>query len=159
MPSRADLTFHKAKKGGKYARLNLAPIKKKGGKPGQKVPQLIAKSNGNGSDTYAALKRLEKYDPIPERNKKTTPLFSNLGKPGKSRSHIRCAQFRLIMKNVAQAAGQDPKLFGAHSGRIGGSTDLSAQKVSPILLQAKGRWGSDIGKIYARMTRRSQLTM
>ena len=48
--------------------------------------------------------------------------------------------------------------WGAHSGRIGGATDLAATgKSSQLLLQAKGRWASDIGKIYARMTRRCQL--
>lgn len=47
---------------------------------------------------------------------------------------------------------------GAHSCKIGGATDLAATgKASPILLQAKGRWASDIGQIYARMTRRCQL--
>ena len=48
--------------------------------------------------------------------------------------------------------------WGAHSARIGGATDLAATgESSPVLLQAKGRWASDIGRIYARMTRRSQL--
>ena len=42
--------------------------------------------------------------------------------------------------------------------RIGGATDLVATGgCSEVLLAAKGRWGSDIGKIYARMTRRAQL--
>ena len=50
------------------------------------------------------------------------------------------------------------RLFGAHSARVGGATDLAASgKASRLLLQAKGRWGSDIGAIYARMTRRSQI--
>ena len=31
--------------------------------------------------------------------------------------------------------------------RIGGATDLADQGASPLLLQAKGRWASDIGRI------------
>ena len=59
---------------------------------------------------------------------------------------------RLDSENFAR------RLWGAHSGRIGGATDLaSTGKASELLLKAKGRWASDIGKIYARMTRRSQL--
>ena len=41
---------------------------------------------------------------------------------------------------------------------IGGATDLVASgEGSELLLEAKGRWGSDIGKIYARQTRRAHL--
>ena len=48
--------------------------------------------------------------------------------------------------------------MGAHSFRIGGATDLVATgQLSQLLLQAKGRWQSDIGRIYARMTRRAHL--
>ena len=49
------------------------------------------------------------------------------------------------------------KEWGAHSLRIGGATDLAAAGASPLLLQAKGRWSSDIGRIYSRMTRKCQL--
>ena len=47
--------------------------------------------------------------------------------------------------------------MGAHSFRIGGATELADQGASQLLLQAKGRWASDIGRIYARMTHRAQL--
>ena len=56
-----------------------------------------------------------------------------------------------------RAAGQRSARVGAHSFRIGGATDLADQGASPLLLQSKGRWASDIGRIYARMTRRAQL--
>ena len=39
--------------------------------------------------------------------------------------------------------------------RIGGAIDV--QPGGELLLQAKGRWASDIGKIYTRMTRRAQI--
>ena len=36
--------------------------------------------------------------------------------------------------------------------RIGGATDIG--DTNPLMLQAKGRWGSDIARIYNRLTRR-----
>ena len=65
-------------------------------------------------------------------------------------------RLRGLAKRIWRAAGQEGAV-GAHSFRIGGATDLADQGASPLLLQAKGRWSSDIGKIYARMTRRAQL--
>ena len=38
-----------------------------------------------------------------------------------------------------------------------GITDLAEQNASQALLQAKGRWASDVYRIYTRMTRRAQL--
>ena len=68
------------------------------------------------------------------------------------------ARFRALVKRYASTLGYDPKTFGAHSARIGGATDVAnSDEYSEVLLEAKGRWGSDIGKIYARMTRRTHL--
>ena len=67
------------------------------------------------------------------------------------------AQFLRGVHDFARAAGQNPKKFGKHSTRIGGETDLADANASPLLLQAKGRWSGDVGRIYARMTRKSQL--
>ena len=62
---------------------------------------------------------------------------------------------RAIVKKLAKLDGHDPSEFGAQSLRIGGAIDV--QPGGELLLQAKGRWASDIGKIYARMTRRAQI--
>ena len=72
---------------------------------------------------------------------------------------ITVAQLRKYVRDCAAAIGFIVrKQWGAHSGRIGGATDLAATgKASQLLLQAKGRWASDLGRIYARMTRRCQL--
>ena len=72
---------------------------------------------------------------------------------------MKVADVRAAVRRFAAIIGQKgTALWGAHSLRIGGATDLSATgKCSPALLAAKGRWASDIGNIYARMTRRSQL--
>jgi len=59
------------------------------------------------------------------------------------------ARVRSIYRHVAKLLGFNSKQFGAHSGRIGGATDLAAtnKPAIPVLLQAKGRWASDVGKI------------
>ena len=48
--------------------------------------------------------------------------------------------------------------FGAHSYRIGGATDLAnSGEATELHLKARGRWASDIGKIYSRLARSEQL--
>ena len=64
------------------------------------------------------------------------------------------------MIEAVRVLGFDAKDFGAHSARIGGASDIGdSNAASQLLLQAKGRWGSDVGKIYNRMTRRAQLAV
>ena len=100
---------------------------------------------------YNMLERLEEIDPVPKRLRSTTPMFRRGAKA------LTPAQFLRAIHSFARAAGQDPKKFSKHSTRIGGATDLADADASPLLLQEKGRWSGDLGRIYARMTRRSQL--
>ena len=148
-PTRADLSFGKAH-GERYACVLLRPIKRTGGELGEKVPILFAEGDGGGDDTYAMLRRLERYDPCPESQRERTPLFRVGGKP------LTTERLRQHAKAIWRAAGQTGSV-GGHSFRIGGATDLADQGASQALLQAKGRWASDIGQIYARMTQRAQL--
>lgn len=157
-PTRADLSFHELKLGKKYAVLWLRPLKKKGGGREPKVPQHISEFDGGGSDAYAALRRLVRYDPVDQEAAESTPLFREFGSGGQGR-HFTVASMRALIRERMRAIGYTrAKEWGAHSCRIGGATDLVATgKASPLLLQAKGRWASDIGRIYARMTRRCHL--
>ena len=121
----------------------------------QKVPQLIGECKTAGAaDTYLALKRLKEasfWGSSPD----DTALYRS--KPGRA---MTTGYFRGLMRKYASLLGFNPRDFGAHSARIGGATDLAATgRASQLLLQAKGRWSSDIAKIYARMTRRSQLAV
>ena len=163
-PMRADLSFGKSRSGKRYACLMLRPLKKKGDESSAPVPQFFEEHDGEGSDAFAALDRLERFDPVPNAERATTPLFRlrskrQGGKRGVTK-RMSCSQFRQLVRDVAHGVlglGKR-KQWGAHSPRIGGATDLAATgKACVLLLQAKGRWGSDIGRIYARMTRRSQL--
>ena len=149
-PSRADLSFDSGG-GRRWATLLLRPLKKKGSRVAEKVPILFEEGDHGGADTYYHLKRMLRYDPTPPGRAATTPLFR------RGQGSMRLEHLRRAFKRTARAAGLDAAHVGAHSGRIGGATDVAEASGSPLLLQAKGRWGSDIGKIYARMTRQSQL--
>ena len=154
--ARSDLSFHRKARSGKcYAILWIRPLKKRAGQAQPKIPQLIGECDA-AADTsaYAALRRLADA-PIWQNEPESTPLFRS--KPGKA---MTTGYFRAVVRKIAKLAGFNPKEFGAQSARIGGATDLAATgKASQLLLQAKGRWSSDIGKIYARMTRKAQLAV
>ena len=157
-PSRADLSFQETKMGKRYAVLWLRPLKKRRGSKEPKVPQYISEYDGGGSDAYAALRRLTEFDPVEPTVAQHTPLFRDFGR-GRAGRHFTVDAMRSLirqrMRSIGYATASD---WGAHSCRIGGATDLVATgKASPLLLQAKGRWASDIGRIYARMTRRCHL--
>ena len=112
-PTRADLTFE-SDRHGDTATLWLRPLKKRGRRAAAKVPITFAAHDGGGSDTYAALRRLERHDPVPDAARAATPLFR--GADGKA---MRCAAFRKLVKSIASGLGFDPAEFGAHSPRIG----------------------------------------
>lgn len=158
-PTRADLSFEVTRAGKRYAILWLRPLKKKRGGLAHKVPQYIAEFDGGGSDAYAALRRLVMFDPVEPAVSGLTPLFRDFSTSGRGR-HFTVASMRALIRERMRVLGfVVASEWGAHSCRIGGATDLVATgQASPLLLQAKGRWASDIGKIYARMTRRCHLS-
>ena len=148
-PTRADLIRSGSReKGDEAYTLWLVPLKKS---VAEKVPIMFAKGDGGIADTYSMLERLEAIDPVPRRHRRITPVFRV------KKAALKPTRFLKGVRDFAKAAGQDPKKYGKHSGRIGGATDLADAGASPLLLQAKGRWSGDLGRIYARMTRRSQL--
>ena len=151
--TRADLSFG-GKASGRWACIKLRPLKKKGITPEPKIPQYILKHDGQGSDTYEALVRLDTLDPVRQERKSQTPLFrTGITK----RRRMTVDRFKKWIQHLGKnllGLGSTEE-WGAHSGRIGGATDLTGK--DPALLKAKGRWGSDIAFIYARMTKRSQL--
>lgn len=107
---------------------------------------------------YAALRRLERFDPVPADERATTPLFRRADAKGAHQPMTVPMMRALIKERMARLGYSVSSHREAHSCRIGGATDLASNgKSSQLLLQAKGRWGSDIGRIYARMTRRSQM--
>ena len=159
LPTRGDLKFKVLADGTRYAILMLRPLKKRGAGLAPKVPQYIQEADGGGADVYMLLRRMVAADPIDSSVADVTPLFRLPMARGAGYRAITVAQLRKYVRDCAAAIGFIiRKQWGAHSGRIGGATDLAATgKASQLLLQAKGRWASDLGRIYARMTRRCQL--
>jgi hypothetical protein len=150
--ARSDLSFERDGKGHQYAVLWLRPLKKRAGQAQPKVPQYIAEQPGQEWEPYAALARLA-HALDSAGHPRSDPLF-RMGN-GKG---ISTASVRAFARDVAQLVRIPEKQVGAHSFRIGGATDLaSTGAASVLLLQAKGRWQSDIARIYARMTRRAHL--
>ena len=160
-PSRADLAFGRSS-GRNWAVVWLRPLKKRGKPVQPKVPQYFEEHDGSGSDVYRLLRMLVLLDPVPESQQSSTPLFRRRATTNRGTitcGHMTVTHFRAVVKAYAKTAGRaDWELFGGHSARIGGATDLcDTGKASELLLKAKGRWGSDIGKIYSRLTRRALL--
>lgn len=153
---RKDLTFHVTTAGKRYAVLRLRPLKKRAGALQPKVPQIIAEfEGGKEACAYAALRRLAEADIWEGDEPSEIPLFRS--KPNRA---MTTGFYRATVRELARAIGIDPKEVGAQSTRIGGATDLAGTgQASQLLLQAKGRWSSEIGKIYARMTRRALLAV
>jgi hypothetical protein len=57
---------------------------------------------------------------------------------------------RALVKRIAREAGYKDELFGNHSLRAGGTTDLLAAGVPDIIVQKMGRWESGTYKLYFR---------
>ena len=66
---------------------------------------------------------------------------------------------RDTVKSMMGALGLDPRIFGAHSLRIGGASAGLAAGLSRAALQAAGRWSSDIYTLYARASREAVMGM
>ena len=66
---------------------------------------------------------------------------------------------RLLVQRVAAVCGEPPEEFGAMSLRAGGATDLRVYvgDSSLELIKQRGRWCSEIGRIYQRALLRTQL--
>ena len=158
---RSDIQWVRASKGTQaHAILWLRPLKNYTEKGAQKCPNVIAKGGTGGSNTYHLLKRLVRLDPVAKEKRKVTPLFRAMGSRGISKTKaINRKRFITLLKLVAKVNGLNPNWITGHSARIGGATDLLAaiKGDAKPSLKARGRWASDIGDIYARVTRRKLL--
>ena len=149
--NRGDLAFRRVH-GRRYAVLWIRPLKKKRGQQHPKLPQFVAEQEQPEEwEPYCALVRLAEALDAAGGNP-SDPLF-----PARAGKRMTTGNYRGIVKRYARALGFNPKHFGAHSPRIGGAIEVSAANGSPLLLQAKGRWDSEIGIIYARQTRRMHM--
>lgn len=80
------------------------------------------------------------------------PLFCHTAKPWRG---FTVSEVRDEVKRLMGLVGRDPRLYGAHSLRIGGATAALAAGVSPQMIRLMGRWSSDVYELYCRMSLQS----
>ena len=117
----------------------VQPAKKS--EQGGKTECLLLPAGDGVSDAYSAIKRMLRARGTAAAARgceldDSEPLFSAPATMGVATTHHLCSLF----KTAAQVIGIDHKLFGSHSGRIGGCTDLFATDCPGVLLQMQGRW-------------------
>jgi hypothetical protein len=119
------------------------------GKPGDgKWVPLYLQGGGSLVDPVKEVQRMLALDPVPEKERATTPLFR-----WESNAAFTVEDVRRIVKLLARACGLDPAHYGAHSLRIGGATAALAGGVSPAAIRVAGRWASDVYLLYTRMSK------
>ena len=84
------------------------------------------------------------------------PLFCHTARPWRG---FTVREVRDEVKRLMGLLGLDPRLYGAHSLRIGGATAALAAGVSPQMIRLMGRWSSDVYEIYCRMSLQSAVAM
>jgi hypothetical protein len=141
--TRADVSF-RTRNGRRYVVLMMRPCKNDKVEQGKRVPLLLP-GGGRFLDPVVALERLFALDPVPADKKGVTPLFRE-----ETGAAFTTRRIRAVVKGLMAAVGEDPRLFGAHSLRIGGATAALAQGVPPVVIRAMGRWSSDVYEIYCR---------
>lgn len=147
--ARADVDFFYDEDGVLCVAIMMRPLKT--GKPQRgKTCRVVLRSGGSLLDPVRLLDELLRLDPTPEGAGADTPLFRS-----RSRGAPRCISVREVrdmVRLLMRAIGCDPKLFGAHSLRIGGASAALAANIHPATIRVMGRWASDIYEIYTRLS-------
>jgi hypothetical protein len=155
--SRADVSFFTDEDGVRCAALMMRPCKN-GKYLRGKSCRVVLRGGGSLLDPVAELWRLVHEDPVPKSERASTPLFrTRSGSAGAS--CVTVAEVRSIIKEMMRALGEDERLFGAHSLRIGGASAALAAGVPPSVIRLCGRWNSDLWEIYARISREAAANM
>jgi len=136
----------------------LVPAKDASGRA-KRIPVPIRRRWPDGVDgvdpaecTYEVVRRAWNMTAtlVPRDQWANTPLFRRM-----SGEAISTGDVLMAIRLAAVAAGDEPGDFGAHSARIGGATDYADRfgvVKAPILIRKRGRWDSDMGEIYARVS-------
>ena len=141
---RSDLSFFRDEAGVLHAKLMVTPLKKRV----KERVAVILSAGGTLVDPVEELWRMVEADPVPERERRWTPLFRlRSGEP------LRVAEVRSQVRRVMAAIGRPAADYGAHSLRIGGATAALAAGVDPSVIRLLGRWSSDCYEIYTRLNR------
>ena len=162
----SDITWHSptaASKGLSYAIVRWYPIKDKKCVH-TKIPMLVSRRSAGaiGADPqcpYDALLlawRLRTAE-VPTAARATTAFFTtDKGKIYTTKT------VREIARQIARGLGNDEADFSGKSFRIGGASDIReshGDEGGKRALLERGRWASDIGHIYSRMSVSSELAI
>jgi hypothetical protein len=145
--TRADVRFF-LEDGVRHAAIKMRRLKDGKVLRGKTIT-LVLRSGGTLLDPVRELWRLFELDPVPDSARATTPLFRRVS----TGAAFTVPQISAVVKELMQAVGCDPALFGAHSLRIGGATAALAAGVPPEVIRALGRWDSDVYEIYTRLSK------
>ena len=118
---------------GPFYRLLVQPAKKaeQGGKT-----EFVYFPKGDGvTDAYTALEAMKGERQRAGTWERDEPLWRQRGGGSWTVEHAR-----RLFKLSGEAIGINPTELGAHSGRIGGATDLFAEGADGVMLQIQGRW-------------------
>ena len=144
--------------------LHLCDVKDHEGKKqryylGARAPEAGEGASAAGDElcVYTRLRRAWEEDvrALGAERARRTPIFRHKRQGGVEDAY-RTRDVARMVKWVAEAAGEEPDDFTAHSARIGGATDyrdLRGIEEGKRLLQVLGRWRSDdIAFLYTRQS-------
>ena len=75
------------------------------------------------------------------------------------RKALTVGQLRTMLRAWMEAIGLPPLIYGAHSLRIGGATELAARGVPQLTIQLLGRWDSSAYRAYTRVSQGQALRL
>ena len=146
--TRADVTFFTDDESRRCAAVMMRPCKNGKYLHGKQF-KLVLVGGGSLLDPVADLEHLFHVDPVPKAEEATTPLFRVCGSGAPAAMTVD--QVRKMLRSLMKALGEDERLFGAHSLRIGGASAALAAGVPPPVIRLCGRWSSELWELYARM--------
>mmetsp|Transcript_19152 Transcript_19152/g.61635 ORF Transcript_19152/g.61635 Transcript_19152/m.61635 type:complete len:332 (+) Transcript_19152:2263-3258(+) len=149
--SRAHVDFVPSVAEPEYCRVHVTPAKAGGATNhyNNRNPLVLPFDATAPVNACRALRTLFQKDPVPKNQRASTPLFRHLNKRGCPAIAYR--EFLNALRRLIAVDPQvDPSHYGLHSFRIGGATALLAAGCPPHMIQAMGRWSSDIYILYCR---------
>ena len=135
-----DVSFEEGPDG-PYLDWTVLPAKKNE-QQGKDEHVFLPKGDGV-TDAYSAIKAmLDERRRLFPQEPPSAPLFIlPSGRP------YRVQHVHALFQQSAKAVGAAWEEMGAHSGRIGGATDLFAAGASPAVMQVAGRWVSRVSHV------------
>ena len=148
--TRASVRFFPSLENPQYCHLAIAP-RKQGSKDAynEENPLVSWFDPAAPVNMCYELQQLFLRDPVPKKDWPRTPLFRDSRHPDPFQP-LLYKQLLAAVKALATAASLEPQNYGTHSLRIGGASALLAAGAPENVIQAMGRWSTDIHRLYSR---------